>query len=293
MLKEIKCNKFIEETIKFSDGLNTILGDDLSTNSIGKSTLLMIIDFVFGGNSFLTKDSGSVKELGHLTFYFSFDFKKELTYFSRNTEFPDLIQICDKDYNSITEITLSKFTNSLKENYNLKENYLSFRSVVSTFSRIWGKDNYNVDKPLQSFLKEPESTSVTNIVKLFKLYNLIAETETQIKEQEETNTRRAGGVPRAGARARADLRGRHRQRRGRQGGAREDQRRVGDGRDGPQRDGLYPVGGGDRAALTGGRVWRAGLRRGASRWWASGWRRSCSRVRGRCCGAVRRPSRFG
>lgn len=187
MLKEIKCEKFIEKTIKFSKGLNTILGDDLSTNSIGKSTLLMIIDFVFGGNSFLTKDSGSVKELGHLTFYFSFEFKKELTYFSRDTEFPELIQICDKDYNSITEITLSKFTNSLKVNYNLKDNYLSFRSVVSTFSRIWGKDNYNVDKPLQSFLKEPESTCIINIIKLFNLYNSIIETEAQIKEQEETN----------------------------------------------------------------------------------------------------------
>jgi hypothetical protein len=187
MLKEIKCDKFIEKTIKFSDGLNTVLGDDLSTNSIGKSTLLMIIDFVFGGNSFITKDSGTTKELGHLTFYFCFEFKNEITYYSRNTEFPELVQICDKDYNSVTEISISKFTSSLKDNYNLKENYLSFRSVVSTFSRIWGKDNYNVDKPLQSYLKEPESTSVTNIIKLFKLYNTIVETETQIKEQEETN----------------------------------------------------------------------------------------------------------
>jgi uncharacterized protein YydD (DUF2326 family) len=187
MLKEIKCDKFIEKTIKFSDGLNTVLGDDLSTNSIGKSTLLMIIDFVFGGNSFITKDSGTTKELGHLTFYFCFEFKNEITYYSRNTEFPELVQICDKDYNSVTEISISKFTSSLKDNYNLKENYLSFRSVVSTFSRIWGKDNYNVDKPLQSYLKEPESTSVTNIIKLFNLYNTIVETETQIKEQEETN----------------------------------------------------------------------------------------------------------
>jgi hypothetical protein len=48
-----------------------------------------------------------------------------------------------------------------------------------------------------------------------------------------------------------------RQRRGRQGGAREDQRRVGDGGDGAQRDGLYAVGRGGRAGVSGGGVWRA------------------------------------
>ena len=39
------------------NGLNSILGDDVSTNSIGKSTLLMIIDFVFGGNTFISKNN--------------------------------------------------------------------------------------------------------------------------------------------------------------------------------------------------------------------------------------------
>lgn len=52
MLKEINCPQFIKPTIIFTKGLNSILGDDVSTNSIGKSTFLMIIDFVFGGNTF-------------------------------------------------------------------------------------------------------------------------------------------------------------------------------------------------------------------------------------------------
>ena len=37
MLKEINCKNFIENPIKFSSGLNSILGDNYSTNSIGKS----------------------------------------------------------------------------------------------------------------------------------------------------------------------------------------------------------------------------------------------------------------
>ena len=56
MLKEIKCDKFIEPIIEFNNGLNSILGDDISTNSIGKSTFLMIIDFVCGGNTFINKN---------------------------------------------------------------------------------------------------------------------------------------------------------------------------------------------------------------------------------------------
>ena len=74
MLKEINCDQFIEPKIEFTNGLNTVLGDDISTNSIGKSTLLMILDFVFGGSTFLSKNSGSLKHFGHLIFKFKFLF---------------------------------------------------------------------------------------------------------------------------------------------------------------------------------------------------------------------------
>ena len=47
MLKMIECDKFIEDgkprgPINFKLGLNTVLGDDKASNSIGKSTLMMI-----------------------------------------------------------------------------------------------------------------------------------------------------------------------------------------------------------------------------------------------------------
>lgn len=50
MLKRIKCDKFRTPIVEFYDGLNVIAGDSKAANSIGKSTMLMIIDFVFGGN---------------------------------------------------------------------------------------------------------------------------------------------------------------------------------------------------------------------------------------------------
>lgn len=48
MLKKIYCEKFLQKEILFHSGLNAVVGDDVASNSIGKSTMLMIIDFVFG-----------------------------------------------------------------------------------------------------------------------------------------------------------------------------------------------------------------------------------------------------
>ena len=67
MLKEISCDKFlvdgtIREPIKFHAGLNTIVGDSNSSNSIGKSTLMMIIDFCFGGLDYCIKE---IKKMGY------------------------------------------------------------------------------------------------------------------------------------------------------------------------------------------------------------------------------------
>ena len=55
MLVEVRCDKFISngktrEPIRFHAGLNAVLGDDNGSNSIGKATLLMILDCVFGGS---------------------------------------------------------------------------------------------------------------------------------------------------------------------------------------------------------------------------------------------------
>lgn len=185
MLKEVSCKQFIDNPIKFNNGLNSILGDDFSTNSIGKSTLLMIIDFIFGGSSFLTKNSGSVKELGHLTYNCKFIFDSKSYYYGRNTEFENVVLVCDKDYNVINEIDLKTYTQNLKELYKI-QNDASFRSTVNPYSRIWGKGNDDVDKPIQNFSKEAESAAIDNLIKLFNLFDKISKTSGEIKAQEES-----------------------------------------------------------------------------------------------------------
>jgi hypothetical protein len=185
MLKEINCKQFIENPIIFNSGLNSILGDDYSTNSIGKSTLLMIIDFIFGGSSFLTKNSGSIKELGHLTYNYEFIFDSKSYYFGRNTEFENTVMVCDKDYNIINEIDIKTYTQKLKELYEIK-NDSTFRGMVNPYSRIWGKGNDDVDKPIQNFSKEAESAAIDNLIKLFNLFDKISKTSGEIKAQEES-----------------------------------------------------------------------------------------------------------
>jgi|SRR5690554_2076450 len=185
MLKEIRCDKFIKSPITFDKGLNTVLGDNYSTNSIGKSMFLMILDFIFGGNSYTTIDSGAQKNIGHQTFKFHFAFSQNDRYYSRNTENPEIFTVCDKDYNGLTEIDKSEYTSRLKIDYEI-DCELSFRQIVNPFSRIWGKENYNVNEPLRNAVKESASIPVANIIKLFKLYDTIEELSYEIKNKEES-----------------------------------------------------------------------------------------------------------
>lgn len=183
MLKEIKCDLFSQPLIEFHDGLNVALGDNVSTNSIGKSLFLLIIDYAFGGNSYFS--SSAIKELGHHIIFYTFKFDSQYYYFSRDTSSSDVVIKCDKHYNKISELKLDEFTAWLKEQYYIPS-YLSFRSAVNPYSRIWGKNNYDVDKPLQNYSGENQSIGVNNLVKLYELYDEIAEINKEITKNEDT-----------------------------------------------------------------------------------------------------------
>ena len=106
MLKRIRCNKFNKKEIVFHEGLNAVIGDELASNSIGKSTLLMIIDFVFGGNEYIKTNSDAIEQLGHHEFQFEFEFRGENLYFSRSTKSYLFVNRCDSDYQVQGQINL-------------------------------------------------------------------------------------------------------------------------------------------------------------------------------------------
>ncbi len=76
MLKEIVCSKFKQEKIEFHKGLNVVLGDELGSNFIGKSTFLMIIDYVYGGKDYVMKSTDVQRNVGNHIIKFAFSFAK-------------------------------------------------------------------------------------------------------------------------------------------------------------------------------------------------------------------------
>jgi hypothetical protein len=180
MLKQIICDKFREKIITFKDGLNVVIGDDIASNSIGKSTILMIIDFIFGGNTYIKSNKDAIENLGHHEFKFSFIFDEEEYFFLRNTNEYKYITICDKDFNPIDKIKIEEYTKFLKDRYKIFLKDISFRNIVGRYIRVYGKENLNEKKPMQYFEKETQKESILQLIKLFDKYKVIKEYEEQI-----------------------------------------------------------------------------------------------------------------
>lgn len=180
MLKEIYCNKFISngkirDKIVFNPILNVVEGSDTGKNSIGKSTFLMIIDFCFGGKDYVEKLSDVKKNVGHHTICFAFQFEKAY-YFSRSTETPDEVVVCNQDYSPTDKtLKLKEFTEFLKEKYSIPVSDLSFRQVVSRFIRVYNRENLNEQLPLRCHDSESEKVSIEELIKLFELFDVIKE----------------------------------------------------------------------------------------------------------------------
>lgn len=174
MLIEIRSPQLRAGNIEFHAGLNVVLGDKNATNSIGKSTALMIIDFVFGGDTFLETNSDAITALGHHFYEFSFVFDGAVTRFRRDTQNPSIIFKCTDDYQPVQELGLRSYTSWLKEKYLTKEHDISFRAMVGLFSRIWPKSNViNVRHPLHAVANQAASDCISTVIKIFNRYNEI------------------------------------------------------------------------------------------------------------------------
>lgn len=178
MLKFIECEKFIENglprgRIEFFPGLNICLGEDNAENSIGKSTLLFAVDFCFGGDSYCSQ-KGFLEKAGNHKINFCLEFGKEPYYFSRSTENPKEIALCDEDFNITKKIRDDEFKKFLLEKYNLIETDLSFRQVVTSFIRIFGKDSSEIKNIVGVEGHNGGKTGILrNLIKLFEKYEEI------------------------------------------------------------------------------------------------------------------------
>lgn len=158
MLTRIDCPRFRQKTISFHAGLNVVLGDNAGSNSIGKSCLLMVVDYAFGGTDLTTKMSNIVDALGHHHYDFSFQFATGPALFRRTTATPSRVYRCGTSFEDIrAELTLDEFSSWLAEQYQLDPREVSFRSCVSPFVRVWGRETLDVSHPLHAARREPSS----------------------------------------------------------------------------------------------------------------------------------------
>lgn len=168
--------------IRFKKGLNVVLGKEDGENSIGKSSALLAIDFVFGGNSYLASDG--VKHIGAHTIFFAFEFDGKRYHFARNTSDPEKIQVCDGNYNLTgTAWERHQFCDWLKEKYHIDFAGLSFRESVSSFFRIYGKENLDERRPLKGLPGEGMQKAIDVLVKLFDRYRDIQDFSDRLEEQ--------------------------------------------------------------------------------------------------------------
>lgn len=187
MLKMIKSDKFISygkvrDPIIFHKGLNTILGGENANNSIGKSTMLLIIDFVFGGETYLKSDA--INQVGLHEIDFIFEFSKPY-YFSRDTVNKNTVYVCDSNFNKVEELKIEDYCSFLKSQYNLDYYMGSFRELISRYFRIYGKDNHNEKEPLKAHINETKKNAIKSLEKLYDSFKIIQEYQEAVNSLKE------------------------------------------------------------------------------------------------------------
>jgi uncharacterized protein YydD (DUF2326 family) len=193
MLIEIYCDKFksngkTRSPIRFENGLNIVEGADNGSNSIGKSTFLMIIDFCFGGNDYVNVLKDVEKNVGPHTIFFAFSFDKTY-HFARKTDEKDFVYLSSSNYLlSDKKISIDKFCEFLREKYNIPILDLTFRSIVSRFMRIYNRQNLDEQLPLRAHENETEKNSLLEMIKLFNLFEPLKELHRISEEASEMDT---------------------------------------------------------------------------------------------------------
>ena len=181
---QFKCNNKPRGIIRFNETLNVVKGHDSGTNSIGKSTFLLAIDFAFGGNPY-AEDKSLIKKIGHHTINYCFKFGNEFYYFSRNTATPKEVNICNAEYVLQETIPIDEYNNKLLKLYSIDLPNISFRQIVGRYFRVYGRGSSNERKPLASYDGEAPKESLIALLKLFNGYTPIETLYLELKDKEE------------------------------------------------------------------------------------------------------------
>lgn len=193
MLVEVWCDKFISngkvrKPIRFHAGLNAVLGDDNGSNSIGKSTFLMILDFVFCGTDYVKKCVDVQENVKEHTICFAFDFDGQNYYFSRNTVDYNKVVQCDSEYQALPDgepLSLQKYGEFLCEKYGLSAEGITWRGAIARFIRVYKRDTLDEERPLRSSKDETAADAIKGYMRLFDRYSSVEAQINQAKKVED------------------------------------------------------------------------------------------------------------
>lgn len=159
MLKRIICDRFPagRQEIVFDSGLNVILGDDLGSSAIGKTTFLNIIDYAFGGKYYYSGDIHS--NVGLHDVKFEFVFHGESHYFYRETAHPDSVFRCDDQWHFREEMELPHYLRFLSEQYGCLSSAHGIEDMTDHFFRIYGHGNVLEQAPFMKSTKDTDPIS--------------------------------------------------------------------------------------------------------------------------------------
>ena len=194
MLRMIRCDKFMENgnirpPIMFKAGLNTVLGSQSGANSIGKSTFLMILDFVFGGEDYVFRSTDVQEAIQVHVIEFMFEFDGVPYYFSRSTGDHTVVNICDENFNVIKTISNEHYMEILADKYGLNLPGLTLRNAVSRFFRVYGRETLDENHPLKNAIREADKVGIEGLLKLCDKYAAVEELSkivSRAKDEEST-----------------------------------------------------------------------------------------------------------
>lgn len=186
MLTEIYCEAFgSKKRVLFSSGLNVIQGsgsseDGEGANSIGKTNMLKIIDYAFGGKYYAGSNKDVINHVGDHNICFTHKFGSTEYSFRRSAGSANKVFRCKEGgYEPQDEISDREFCKWLVKQYEVEDLELGFRDIVSLYSRIWNKPNKEVNRPLYNHNAQTVSEAIISLIKLFGEYSLIKDSYEQ------------------------------------------------------------------------------------------------------------------
>ena len=180
MLHEIYCEEFHQKRIIFNPGLSVVLGTNTGDNSIGKSTFLLIVDFVFGGGTY-SKTTDIIQNVGPHEIFFTFLFEGKMHKFCRHSIESNVVWRCNDSYEKVAAIDVADYCKWLDFKYALTLPALSFRDAVGRYIRVYGKKNCDEHHPLHYHATEKSEDACFAFLKLFDAYNPLKDAEAAAK----------------------------------------------------------------------------------------------------------------